>query len=100
MQHQVSSSPEPTPREALLAKCRARTAVSIPDASAAWNIGANLGYELAARGEFPCRVVRLGRKLLVPTADLLISLGLHDEARELADTAEAGTDASTQPATA
>jgi hypothetical protein len=74
--------------------------VSIPDASAAWNIGANLGYELAARGEFPCRVVRLGRKLLVPTADLLISLGLHDEARELADTAEAGTDASTQPATA
>jgi hypothetical protein len=98
MQHEASDPLRSTAKEALLAKCRARTAVSIPEASAAWNIGANLGYELAARGEFPCRVVRLGRKLLVPTADLLMSLGLHDEARELAEVTDTGTDASARPA--
>jgi hypothetical protein len=52
------------------------TTTDIPTASAALGIGSNLGYQLAAKGEFPVRVLRLGRKLRVPTADLLVALGV------------------------
>jgi hypothetical protein len=34
-------------------------------------LGRSLGYELIRRGEFPVPVLRLGRKLRVPTAPLL-----------------------------
>jgi hypothetical protein len=56
----------------------------IPTASQAFGFGAALGYQLASRGEFPCRVLRLGRFLRVPTADLLQALGLpHPESDAL-----------------
>jgi hypothetical protein len=38
--------------------------------------GRTLAYELARRGEFPCRVLRLGRRYVVPSADLLRLLGI------------------------
>jgi hypothetical protein len=55
----------------------------IPTASALLGRGANLGYQLAAAGEFAVRVLWLGRKLRVPTADLLVVSGLSaDRKRE------------------
>lgn len=52
------------------------TTTDLPTAGRALGIGGNLAYELNARGEFPVRVLRLGRKLRVPVADLLAYLGI------------------------
>lgn len=41
-------------------------------------IGRNRSYELAAAGEFPCRVIRAGSRYVIPTADLLRVLGLTE----------------------
>ena len=38
-------------------------------------IGRALSYQLAARGEFPCRVLKIGRLYRVPVADLERVLG-------------------------
>lgn len=40
----------------------------------AYGIGKNLGYYLAKRGEFPCRVLKIGNAYRVTRADLLRSL--------------------------
>lgn len=39
----------------------------------------NTGYGLAAKGEYPVKVLRIGRKYVVPVAGLLEALGLNDE---------------------
>jgi predicted DNA-binding transcriptional regulator AlpA len=39
--------------------------------------GRSLAYDLVRRGEFPCRVLRVGRLYRIPTADLLDVLGVH-----------------------
>jgi hypothetical protein len=71
----------------LLALARSSTTVSLPLASRALGFGSNLGYDLARRGEFPCRVLHAGRKLRVPTADLLAVLGIQlDRVAEAATT--------------
>jgi hypothetical protein len=41
-------------------------------------IGRALAYRLVQRGEFPCRVIRAGKRYLVPRADLLRVLGITD----------------------
>ena len=41
-------------------------------------IGRTLAYELARTGDFPIRLLRLGRRVVVPIADLLTFLG-HSE---------------------
>lgn len=46
-----------------------------PTAGRALGLGRSKTFELAARGEFPARVLRLGRLRKVPTADLLRALG-------------------------
>jgi predicted DNA-binding transcriptional regulator AlpA len=38
-------------------------------------IGRTLAYDLAQRGAFPVRLLRLGRRVLVPVPDLLAYLG-------------------------
>lgn len=38
-------------------------------------IGRTLAYELAKNGTFPVRLIRLGRRVVVPTADLTRLLG-------------------------
>jgi hypothetical protein len=48
----------------------------IPTAARMLGFGRTLAYELAQRGEFPCRVLRVGRRYIVPTADLLVLLGM------------------------
>ncbi len=63
----------------LVAACRAAPTVPlVPTAAEALGIGAGLAYELAARGEFPVTVLRLGRLLRVPSAELLAVLGVAD----------------------
>jgi len=45
----------------------------------AYGIGKSLGYELAKRGEFPCRVLRLGNAYRVTRADLIRALGIEQQ---------------------
>ncbi|MGW2858213.1 helix-turn-helix domain-containing protein [Streptomyces sp. NPDC001205] len=44
---------------------------SVEDASQAFGFSRAKGYDLVRRGEFPCRVLRIGRKTRVVTASLL-----------------------------
>jgi predicted DNA-binding transcriptional regulator AlpA len=44
---------------------------SVQDASRALGFSRAKGYELVRRGEFPCRVLRIGRSTRVVTASLL-----------------------------
>ena len=50
--------------------------VDIGTAARALGLGRSTGYELARRGEFPCRVLRVGSSYRVPTAELLRLLGV------------------------
>jgi predicted DNA-binding transcriptional regulator AlpA len=50
--------------------------VSVATAARALGCGRTLAYDLARRDEFPCRILRVGSRYLVPTADLLQLLGL------------------------
>ena len=51
--------------------------VNIATAARALGLGRSTGYELARRGEFPCRVLRVGSSYRVPTAELLRLLGIE-----------------------
>ncbi|MGW3201215.1 helix-turn-helix transcriptional regulator [Streptomyces sp. NPDC001118] len=44
---------------------------SVTDASKALGFSRATGYELVRRGEFPCRVLKVGRSARVVTASLL-----------------------------
>lgn len=44
--------------------------ITIPDACKILGISATTGYALAARKEFPVRVLRLGRKMLVSRTEM------------------------------
>lgn len=41
-------------------------------------------YDLVRQGEFPARVLRLGRKYVVPVAGLLAALEIEDETKATA----------------
>jgi hypothetical protein len=60
-------------REELLAL---PVAVDLDTGNRALGLGRSKGYELAKRGEYPCKVLRLGKAYRVVTADLLNLLGL------------------------
>lgn len=47
-------------------------------AAAAFGIGRTTAYDLARKGEFPCRVIKAGRLLRVASADIIRVLGLED----------------------
>ncbi|MBN3928721.1 hypothetical protein IQ279_03525 [Streptomyces verrucosisporus] len=51
-------------------------AVDLDTGNRALGLGRSKGYELAKRGQYPCKVLRLGRTYRVVTADLLSLLGL------------------------
>jgi hypothetical protein len=55
--------------------------VDIPTAARILGCGRTLAYELAKCDRFPCPVIRMGRRYLVPTAGLLTVLGLPTPAR-------------------
>jgi hypothetical protein len=50
--------------------------VDVVTAGRALGLGRTKTYQLARTGEFPCRVIRVGKTYLVPTAELLTLLGL------------------------
>jgi excisionase family DNA binding protein len=50
--------------------------LSLPEAARLLGIGRTHAYTLAASGQFPVPVIRLGRIVRVPTAPLLELLGL------------------------
>ncbi|MFC1228518.1 hypothetical protein [Streptomyces sp. Sce081] len=50
-------------------------AVDLDTGNRALGLGRSKGYELAKRGEYPCKVLRLGNAYRVVTADLLELLG-------------------------
>ncbi|MDQ1294773.1 MAG: hypothetical protein QG608_2658 [Actinomycetota bacterium] len=45
-------------------------------------IGRTLAYDLARTGDFPVRILRLGRRAVIPVADLLAYLGITSEDRD------------------
>jgi hypothetical protein len=51
-------------------------AVDLETANRALGLGRSKGYELAKRGQYPCRVLRLGTSYRVVTAELQALLGL------------------------
>ncbi|GAA5212000.1 hypothetical protein GCM10023323_46050 [Streptomyces thinghirensis] len=51
-------------------------AVDLETGNRALGLGRSKGYELAKRGQYPCKVLRLGSAYRVVTADLLALLGL------------------------
>lgn len=51
--------------------------VDVSTAARALGLSRSTGYELARRGEFPCRVLRVGSSYRVPTAELLHVLGIN-----------------------
>jgi Helix-turn-helix domain len=61
------------------AQLRACATVDLMTAARALGLGRTKAYELARRGEFPCRVIRIGDTYRVPTPGLLELLGLAPE---------------------
>ncbi|MDH6122039.1 putative DNA-binding transcriptional regulator AlpA [Kitasatospora sp. GAS204A] len=61
--------------------------VDVETAGKAFGLGRTTSYSLARSGQFPCKVIRVGRSYRVVTADLLRVLGL------MPDTARRATDA-------
>ncbi|MCX5501090.1 hypothetical protein OG887_17130 [Streptomyces sp. NBC_00053] len=51
-------------------------AVDLETSNRALGLGRSKGYELAKRGAYPCKVLRLGNAYRVVTADLLDLLGM------------------------
>ncbi|MFJ2498251.1 hypothetical protein [Streptomyces sp. NPDC087539] len=69
----TAGSPKGMSREDLLAL---PVAVDLETSNRTLGLGRSKGYELAKRGVYPCKVLRLGNAYRVVTADLLILLGL------------------------
>ncbi|MFE7130362.1 hypothetical protein ACFVIM_05850 [Streptomyces sp. NPDC057638] len=55
--------------------------VSLETANRALSLGRTTGYELARRGEYPVRLLRLGNAYRVARADLLRYLGVDADRR-------------------
>ena len=71
-----------------ITQLRATTTVDLATAALALGLGRTRAYALARRGQFPCRVIRIGDTYRVPTAGLLELLGVSAEEPRTA--AEAG----------
>jgi hypothetical protein len=52
------------------------TVVDLMTAARALGIGRTKAYRLAIAGEFPCRIIRVGKGYHIPTAELLTILGV------------------------
>lgn len=59
-------------------------AIDLPTAGRAFGFGRNKAFELARRGEFPVRVLRLGNSYRVPTAEVLRALGIDEQVAAVA----------------
>jgi len=54
----------------------------VPTACRALGIGASTGYAMAARNRFPVPVLRVGKRLIVPTRGLLEALAVGPAVQE------------------
>jgi hypothetical protein len=52
--------------------------VDLTTAGRAFGLGRTRAYELARAGQFPCRVIPVGRKFRVPRSALLEALGVEE----------------------
>ncbi|OZE90175.1 hypothetical protein CH298_13155 [Rhodococcoides fascians] len=50
-------------------------------AAAAFGISKSSAYTAAAKGTFPCQVIRVGARYIVPTAGLRKALGMPEQER-------------------
>jgi excisionase family DNA binding protein len=76
--------------------------LDIETAAALLGIGRTLAYQLAKEGRFPCRVLRVGRRYLIPTGGLIRLLGppasVQEPAADLIPVSLTGHDSSRAPA--
>lgn len=70
-----------------------------PEGASVFDVSRTTAYDLARRGEFPVRVLPLGRLLRVCTADLLAAVGASSRNDEAPDACEAMTGASVSDVT-
>ncbi|GLW98802.1 helix-turn-helix domain-containing protein [Microtetraspora sp. NBRC 16547] len=56
--------------------------VDLVTAGRALGLGRTKSYQLARTGEFPCRIIRIGKSYLVPTSALLALLSDHCDTEE------------------
>lgn len=54
--------------------------VSVDEACKALGVSKGTGYALIKRGEWPTRTLRLGRRIRIPTAELLAVCGVSTDA--------------------
>lgn len=59
-------------------------AVPLVVSGRALGMGRSGTYEAHARGDFPCRVIKAGRRLMVPRAEILKVLGMDEQAKQSA----------------
>ncbi|GAB7032566.1 hypothetical protein AB0G35_29775 [Streptomyces sp. NPDC021749] len=70
---EITGKPIGMSREELLAL---PAAIDLDTGNRALGLGRSKGYALAKQGQYPCKVLRLGKAYRVVTADLLELLGL------------------------
>ncbi|MGW4731871.1 helix-turn-helix transcriptional regulator [Streptomyces shenzhenensis] len=56
--------------------------ISVELAGRAFGVGRDTAYKLVRAGEFPCQVVRAGRRYRVVTADLRRVLGIQESTED------------------
>jgi excisionase family DNA binding protein len=56
--------------------------IDVETAADILGIGRTLAYQLARAGEFPCRIIKAGRRYRVPTAELRRVLGEAEPASQ------------------
>jgi hypothetical protein len=60
----------------LLALAEEQTVCDVPVACDVLDVGINLGYQMIKDGSWPTRVIRAGRTIKIPVADLVHVVGL------------------------
>lgn len=54
--------------------------MKVEEAGALFGLGRSAAYAAVERGDFPCAVIKIGRRIVVPTAGVRRALLLDDEA--------------------
>lgn len=80
-----SADPRRLTREELLEEFRQRPTATIRETAVAIGVSSDTLYEAVSRGEAPWPVLRIGRRLLIPTTPLLASLGLPENRRTVGE---------------
>jgi hypothetical protein len=71
--------PAPTGKPSLADLAGLPPTVKVETAARLMGIGRSLAYELVRRDEFPCTVLHVGNRYIIPTASLLRVLDINPE---------------------